>query len=557
MPISFDEEKQGEQLKNLREQEERALVQTQAGKAGIPYIDLIPTPIEMDALRLIPEQEALVAQAAGFAITGKKVSVAVFSPEKTETKEVLKKLGGAGYEVSLFMTERKGLEKAWARYKDLSFAREETSGSINIQNDEVAASMKNLKTLADIAEALRAEITSKKSARFGRMIEIMLAGALATDASDIHIEPEEINVRARLRLDGMLNDLVVIPKEVFSFILSRIKIVSGLKLNVKEEAQDGRFSVRLADTEIEIRTSIIPGAYGESIVMRVLNPKTIGVEMENLGLNKKLHDIVEREIKKPNGMILTTGPTGSGKTTTLYAFLRKVYSPGVKIITIEDPIEYHLKGIVQTQVDKAEKYTFLGGLRSALRQDPDVIMVGEIRDNETAGVALNASLTGHMVFSTLHTNNAAGTFPRLIDLGIDPKIMSSAVTLALAQRLIRKLCTHCKKETVTTDAEKKTISNVIAEIPENEKPKEISKIWKPVGCDKCSQTGYKGRTGAFECVVMDSVIEKIIRENPSEREIRAAAKPQGVMTMPQDGMLKVLSGITSLEEVERVIGFYE
>lgn len=557
MPISFNEEKQKEQLTDLHEREERELVQTQAEKAGIPYIDLIPTPIELDALRLVPEAEARKALLAGFALNGKKVSVASFSPEKTDTKAALKKLAGAGYEVALFMAERKGLEKAWARYKDLSFAHEGNIGSISIASDEVSAQAKNLKTIADIAGVLRTELASKQSSRVSRMIETLLAGALATNASDIHMEPEEASVRLRLRLDGMLNDLVAVPTDAFQFILSRIKLVSGLKLNVRDEAQDGRLSVKLEGVEIEIRTSIIPGAYGESVVLRVLNPKTIAVKMEDLGMHPKLHALVEKEIKKPNGMVLTTGPTGSGKTTTLYAFLRKIYTPGTKVITIEDPIEYHLQGIVQTQVSANEKYTFLEGLRSALRQDPDVIMVGEIRDSETAGVALNASLTGHMVLSTLHTNNAAGTFPRLIDLGVDPKIMSSAVTLALAQRLVRKLCPICKKETTLTAEQKKLVEQMLTGLPADEHASQTAKAWKPVGCDKCSQTGYKGRIGVFEGIVMDGAIEKIIRENPSEREIRAAGKPQGLLTMPQDGVLKALAGVTSLEEVERVVGFSE
>jgi len=557
MPITFDEEKQEEQLTDLHEREERALVQTQAEKAGIPYIDLIPTPIELDALRLVPEAEARAAQVAGFALNGKKVSVAAFSPEKAEAKAALKKLAGGGYEVSLFMTERKGLEKAWGRYKDLSFSREESAGSISIASDEVSAQAKNLKTIADIANVLRSELASKQSSRVSRIVETLLAGALATDASDIHFEPESASVRVRVRLDGMLNDLIAIPTDSFQFILSRIKLVSGLKLNVRDEAQDGRFSVKVGGTEIEIRTSVIPGSYGESVVLRVLNPATIAVPMEELGMHQKLRALVEKEIKKPNGMILTTGPTGSGKTTTLYAFLRKIYTPGVKVITIEDPIEYHLQGIVQTQVNTEEKYTFLEGLRSALRQDPDVIMVGEIRDSETAGVALNASLTGHMVFSTLHTNNAAGTFPRLIDLGADSKVMSSAITLALAQRLVRKLCPACKKEAVLTADEKKRVESVLAGLPSEEVAPQTAKAWKPVGCDKCSQTGYKGRVGVFEGIAMDSAIEKIIRENPSEREIRAAGKPQGILTMPQDGVLKALAGITTLEEVERVVGFSE
>jgi type II secretory ATPase GspE/PulE/Tfp pilus assembly ATPase PilB-like protein len=252
-------------------------------------------------------------------------------------------------------------------------------------------------------------------------------------------------------------------------------------------------------------------------------------------------------------MLLTTGPTGSGKTTTLYAFLRKIHTPGVKIITIEDPIEYHLAGIVQTQVEAAKHYTFASGLRAALRQDPDVIMVGEIRDGETAETAVNASLTGHLVFSTLHTNNAAGTFPRLIDLGVNAKTMTSAITLAMAQRLVRKLCESCKKEKEISTAEREKFAHILGNLPKEAQPQNMTKMWTAVGCEKCNNTGYKGRTGVYEAIKADSAIEKIVRENPSEHEIQEAARPQGIPSMAQDGILKILSGMTSLEELERVV----
>jgi type II secretory ATPase GspE/PulE/Tfp pilus assembly ATPase PilB-like protein len=343
-------------------------------------------------------------------------------------------------------------------------------------------------------------------------------------------------------------------KETYGLLLSRIKLLSGLKLNVKSEAQDGRFSIKIGDGEIEIRTSILPGAYDESIVMRILNPKSIQVPLEDLGINQKLLNVLLKEIDRPNGMVLTTGPTGSGKTTTLYAFLRKIYSPEVKIITIEDPIEYHLKGIVQTQVETEKNYTFASGLRSALRQDPDIIMVGEIRDNETAQIAINSALTGHLVFSTLHTNDAAGSFPRLIDLGVNPKVISSAISIALAQRLVRKLCPLCKKEVTLEGSDKEIVEKILStvvdktQIPENKKS-----IWKSVGCDKCNNSGYKGRTGIYEGILITEEIDKVIEYSTSEKEIAKTAAPQGILNMSQDGIIKVLNGMTSLDELERVI----
>ena len=281
--------------------------------------------------------------------------------------------------------------------------------------------------------------------------------------------------------------------------------------------------------------------------------------MEELGINEKLLNIILHELKKPNGMILNTGPTGSGKTTTLYAFLKKIHTPEIKIITIEDPIEYHLKGIVQTQVEEEKGYTFLEGLRSALRQDPDVIMVGEIRDEETAEIAVNASLTGHLVFSTLHTNNAAGTFPRLIDLGVNSKVITSAINIAMAQRLVRKLCNKCKKKSVLGGKENVLIKKVLDSISDKNYLKDLDaqNVYEEVGCQECNFTGYKGRTGIYEAVLTDEKIENIVIQNPSEREINKASESQGILNMKQDGILKILQGMTSLDELSRVIDLEE
>jgi type II secretory ATPase GspE/PulE/Tfp pilus assembly ATPase PilB-like protein len=330
-------------------------------------------------------------------------------------------------------------------------------------------------------------------------------------------------------------------------------------------AQDGRFNIMEGDEEISIRTSLIPGSYGESIVMRILDPKSIQVSIEELGIEPYLFEIVKSEIIKPNGLILVTGPTGSGKTTTLYAFLRKIYSTEINIITIEDPVEYHLPGITQTQVNVERGYSFPEGLRSALRQDPDVIMVGEIRDGETAEIAIQSSLTGHMVFSTLHTNNAAGVIPRLIDLGANPKIMVSALSLSMAQRLVRKLCKFCKKEYAPSIKETKTITLVMDSMKEegknflsyNIKVDPSLKIFAPVGCEKCNNIGYSGRIGIFEAIKTDEEIEKIILESPSEREIKKVARRQGILSMRQDGMVKILNGVTSMEEVQSVVDLNE
>jgi len=385
-----------------------------------------------------------------------------------------------------------------------------------------------------------------------RILEIIMGGALSLSASDIHLEPEENEVHMRYRLDGVLIPVLTFDTPTYTLISSRIKLLSGLKLNVKDAAQDGRFSIDINEKEIEIRTSVLPGAYAETIVMRLLDPSTLALSMEDLGFDKYLMEIFHREIAKPNGMILNTGPTGSGKTTTLYAFLRQVHRPEIKIVTIEDPIEYHLPGIVQTQVSK--DYTFALGLRSTLRQDPDIIMVGEIRDAEVASTAVHASLTGHLVFSTLHTNDAAGTFPRLIDMGVNADILGAAITVAMAQRLVRKLCPACREARPIDEQSLKTIAPLLANIPHPEElPANRDMMWVAKGCNKCGGLGYKGRSAVVEAILMDKEIEAAVRHSSSEREIWKAAAHQKIRRMAQDGAVKVLRGLTSLDELGRVV----
>lgn len=555
MPVQFNEDKQRQKLEELREQEEEGLAQLMSKKYGLPYIDLGINPINIDALRVVKETEARAAEVAPFNITNKKVSLAIISPNNSKTIEVIEGLKKRGYIPMPFMVSHQSLEKVWSRYKDLSYSMETKGGSLDIENEEIQNLVQQVKTSEDIKKSIETVLFQKKSYRISRILEIILAGAISVGASDVHIEPETDTVRLRYRLDGVLNDILNIDHDTYMLLLSRIKLVSNLKLNVKEKAQDGRFSIRLDRAEIEVRTSLLPGSYGESVVLRILNPDTISVPLEELGINDRLLQIIMRELKRPNGMILNTGPTGSGKTTTLYAFLKKIHTPGIKIITIENPIEYHLKGIVQTQTEEEKGYTFLEGLRSALRQDPDVIMVGEIRDNETAEIAVNASLTGHLVFSTLHTNNAAGTFPRLIDLGVNPKVITSAINLAMAQRLIRKLCNKCKEKSELSERERGVIKKILESISDKSylKDLDLENTYKSVGCEACNFTGFKGRTGIYEAILTDEKIEAVVKENPSEREINEAAKGQNILNMRQDGVIKILQGLTSLDELGRVV----
>ncbi|HVT75148.1 MAG TPA: type II/IV secretion system protein [Candidatus Paceibacterota bacterium] len=554
MTVSFDEDKQDKRLDEFKRREEEDVAQIVASRYDLEYVDLAPVPINMDALRLIPEHDARDSKTAAFSLVGKKIKVAVVSPVNERSKDVANMLKQKGYEVTLAVASPLSLEKAWSRYADLSFSTETKAGALDISSEDIKTFIGQIHTIEDVRAQITEILKLKKGFRISKILEIVLSGALATKASDVHVEPEEAYVRLRYRLDGVLTDILSFDTETFGLLLSRIKLLSGLKLNIKSEAQDGRFSVKIGEDEIEIRTSILPGAYNESVVLRLLNPKSIQVPLEDLGIHEKLLGILMKEIGKPNGMILTTGPTGSGKTTTLYAFMRKIHTPQVKIITIEDPIEYHLPGIVQTQVNAEKNYTFDLGLRSALRQDPDVIMVGEIRDNETAQTAINSALTGHLVFSTLHTNDAAGSFPRLIDLGVNPRVISSAVTIALAQRLVRKLCPDCKRQEPLQGADKAAIDGIVAGIVDRAlAPTAADAYWKPVGCAKCNNTGYSGRVGIYEGILITEEINKAIEYSTSESEIAKAARPQGVLSMLEDGIIKVLKGVTSLEELERVI----
>lgn len=565
MTIQFNDEKEEKELLDLRKQEEEDLVVALAqSKYNVSPIDLSTVPIENDALRVMPEKDALEEEVAPFKLLGKNIHVAVRSPQPDRIARLTTYFNDHGLTPVFYMASLGSLQKAWGRYKEISYASGSKAGSIDISGDILKQVAQNLKNLQDVQKAI-IEIEKEKSHTTSHVLEIILAGAISINASDIHFEPEEHVVRLRYRLDGILQEVQDISPELHHFLNSRIKLLAGLKITSQATAQDGRFSIFLDETEINVRVSLIPGAYGESIVMRLLNPKSIQVKLEDMGIEPQLYEVFMREIKKPNGLILLTGPTGSGKTTTLYSFLQKIYSTEIKIITIEDPIEYHLDGITQTQTNTEKGYTFLEGLRSALRQDPDVIMVGEIRDSETAKIAVESALTGHMVFSTLHTNNAAGVIPRLIDLEVNPKILVSALSLSIAQRLVRKLCDHCKVVKETTEEQKKIIEKTVADAKAHGKDfaeygADISKgitIYTAVGCALCNNTGYKGRLGIFEAIQNDAAIEAIIPKNPSEREIKEVAANQGTLTMTEDGIVKVLTGITSFEEVGSVVDFYE
>ncbi len=404
-----------------------------------------------------------------------------------------------------------------------------------------------------INEYLDKEITS--------LLALVLLGAITLDVSDIHIEPQEDKARLRFRIDGILNDIVFFDTTTYRNMLSRIKLLSKLKLNVAKKPQEGRFSLIKGNSLIEIRSSSLPSEYGESILMRILNPKNL-MELEKLGLRKDLYNIIDQQIKVPNGMIIVSGPTGSGKTTTLYAFLMKIKTSEIKIITIEDPIEYHLAGISQTQVNPEEEYTFSKGLMSIMRQDPDVILIGETRDSETAKISLQASLTGHLVLTTIHTNDAAGTIPRLTDLGAKLSTVAPAIKTIISQRLIRLVCKKCLVVSSPSKEDLDEIKRSLKSLPKNiEVPRNFDAIKIPKtsekGCRDCNFTGYIGRKGIFEISVIDAQIEKFILTDQPVSSIKELFVKKGMITIYQSGLIEVVLGNTTIEEVERVVGIEE
>lgn len=427
--------------------------------------------------------------------------------------------------------------------------RQKITGEASLSKELLGELKKEVRSLQD----LTGKLASWQEIDTSRLVMALLGSASFLGVSDLHIEAQEQGAKLRARVDGMLQDVTVLSEKTYKALLSRIKLLSGIKLNVSDRPQDGRFTFLLEETlSIETRVSSLPSEYGESLVLRILNPKSLKA-IKDLGLRKDLLSLFQKEIKKPNGMILVTGPTGSGKTTTLYAFLKEVQNPKVKVITIEDPIEYRLKGISQTQV-AGKEYTFALGLRAIVRQDPDVILVGEIRDPETAGIAVQAALTGHLVFSTLHTNDAAGTISRLLSLKAAPANVSAALNLIIAQRLVRKVCKECGKARKANSSELAAIKKGLEKIPRGVKPKISSalQVIEPKGCRECNDTGYKGRVGIYEAIVVDDALETFVVKSPSIAELRAFATNRGMVTMYQDGLLKVLEKTTTLKEVERV-----
>ncbi len=523
-----------------------------AATLGLPSINLKGFPISPEALVLVPEEQARALKVICFLFTGPELRLGAINPEDPAVKELLFALGErhkTNPKVYLLSEEsfNQGLKLYAALPKIIPILK-----GVQISETELEKYAAQMSDFASISTVMhRASVTD--------ILAVIIAASLKLNSSDIHIEAEEKGIIVRFRVDGVLQEVSVLEREQWKRLINRIKLIAGLKINITDQAQDGRFTIFQKATQIDVRLSTIPTAFGESVVMRLLNPETIALDFNELGFRAASLKRLAKEIERPNGMIITTGPTGSGKTTTQYAILSKLNTKDVKIITLEDPIEYKVAGINQSQIDYSKDYTFAKGLRSILRQDPDIVMVGEIRDLETAEIAIQAALTGHLLLSTIHTNDAAGAVPRFLSMGVKPHLLAPAVNAIMGQRLVRRLC-ECKQKVTLDDellAQVKTLLETISEAS-GEAKVDLNQIefLGPAGCDKCNHSGYKGRVGVYEILIKDKIVEDaILKGSISEYEMRDIAAKQGMLTMAQDGLLKALEGITSVEEVKRVVGF--
>lgn len=548
-------DKQKEIIAKLRNAAEEERAKREAKKLGFPYINLALKPINIEELIILTEKESRKGSLAVLQKIGKKLRIGIRNPQNPETINILNALKEKGYLFDLFLISQKSLEKTWQRYKDYIPPLPPLKEILAIQKEELEIFKKTIKNIGGLKEKITAVSITE-------LLSAIIAGAIKTESSDIHLEPTQDALRLRYRIDGFLQDITYFKKDNYNFLLARVKLLSKLKINIHDVGQDGRFTAQINEGQnviqkIDIRVSIVPTGFGETIVMRLLGIAVKNLQLVELGIQGHVYKTLEREISKSNGIIFNTGPTGSGKTTTLYALLNFLNKPGAKIITIENPIEYKLEGITQTQVNFEKGYTFIEGLKSALRQDPDIIMIGEIRGKEEGETAIHAALTGHLVFSTLHTNSASDTIPRLVDIGIDKTILPSAINAIIAQRLVRRLCPKCKEkyqpDPKTIQAIKQTLS-LISPKTSIPLPQEISFLYKAKGCPDCFGFGYRGQIGIFEIFTITDKMQKLILNGATSYELLAAAIEEGMVTLLQDGLLKTVSGVTTIEEIKRVAG---
>ncbi|MCE9585771.1 GspE/PulE family protein [Candidatus Uhrbacteria bacterium] len=535
-----------ERMGEIKLGEKEKLVQEKAAQLGLPYIALRGFPIAPEALSLITKDIATTIRVIPFFLVGDEVRLATTNPGKEVDKlaERIKKDRSANIQVYLVSDD--SFEYTLKLYDKLPTPKEVIYG-YRIEEADLAKYEKEISNFDDLQKKIGEVNTTD-------IITLMFGAALKIGTSDVHVEAEEEDVKVRFRIDGRLRDAATLPRTAWKQIIGRFKLLAGVKINVEDVPQDGRITIYLTNEKIDIRVSFLPTAFGESVVMRILRPKTIALEFDNLGIRGKALEDLEKEIDKPNGMIITTGPTGSGKTTTLYAILKKLNTSTEKIITLEDPIEYKLKGINQSQIDHSKNYDFAKGLRSILRQDPDIVMVGEIRDSETAEIAIQAALTGHLVVSTIHTNSAAGAIPRFMSMGVKPFLLAPALNAVIGQRLVRRLKPDMSRPAKLSPAKLNQVKKILGSIPKNSGYSvDLNKLtFMEPDPDKVTPTddGYKGRVGIYEIFTMTNEIEEeVLKKEVSEARIAEMATAAGMINMAQDGLLKALDGLTSVDEV--------
>ena len=545
-------EKFSSKLRDIRIKEREQEAEALAQRSGAPHINLVGFPISPETLVTLSEEEARILQAVCFYRGSLSMRIGTVDPANEALRARIKELEHELHlEASVFLISEHSLDFAIRLYANVPKLRKFISG-VEINEEEIRKYEKDISTFQDLSRRLE-EVSVTD------MVTLILAAAIKARSSDVHIEAEEKDVKIRFRIDGILHDVARLDPKIWPQIITRVKLVAGLKINIADRPQDGRFTIFMTNEKIDVRVSSLPTGNGESVVMRLLMSSAVGFAFEELGLRGRAFEALKLEIQKPNGMIVTTGPTGSGKTTTLYAILNKLNDSGTKIITIEDPIEYKLTGINQSQVERGKGYTFANGLRSILRQDPDIVMVGEIRDLETAEIGINAALTGHLVITTLHTNDASGTIPRLLSMNVKPFLLAPAINAMIGQRLLRRICEQCKKPAELDNRTQSRVMEILSEIPEvsgfriPEKELKGLKFLKGGGCEACQGLGYKGRVGIFEVMTMNKEVEAmILAGHVSEYDMRAIGIKYGMITMIQDGLLKAVDGITSVDEVFRV-----
>lgn len=534
-------------IKTMKSEDEKDLIplQSSLNRVDVSYIDLSKTIVPKDILTKIPERLARQYKIVPVEQEGKDLVVAMADPQDLEAKEIIKKIVQTGILVKLASTE--DIDHVLEQYSGFESELKDAIDTVDAEEDE-----EKLDNDENVNKELLASASDNAPA--ARIVSSLLRRAVRDKASDIHIEPSENEVEVRFRQDGILKKTATLPKDIQNSVISRIKILANLKIDESRLPQDGRFGIKYDNRKIDFRISTMPVANGEKVVMRVLDKLSGILTIEQMGLEGHGLEVLQKNIEKSHGMTLVTGPTGSGKTTTLYALIDRLYNEGVNICTLEDPIEYRMPGINQSQVHASIDYTFASGLRSLVRQDPDVIMIGEIRDAETAEMAVHAALTGHIVLSTLHTNDSAGAAPRLIDMGVEPFLLTSSINTIIGQRLARKICEDCKEEMTLPQAEIEEIEKEIERMPQHEKEQykgKKLKFYHGKGCKSCNNTGYKGRVGLFEVLGISEPIKEMILKKESSFKIQEQAIAEGMVTMFQDGIIKSIKGITTIEEVFR------